>query len=60
MSRYKAYTEYRNSGVEWLGLLPSHWGVKRLGQFFDERREKVSDEDYRRQFVAPHQQSSPR
>jgi len=46
MSRYKAYPEYRDSGVEWLGPLPSHWGAKRLGQFFDERREKVSDEDY--------------
>jgi type I restriction enzyme, S subunit len=46
MSRYKAYPEYRDSGVEWLGQLPSHWGAKRLGQFFDERREKVSDEDY--------------
>jgi type I restriction enzyme S subunit len=46
MSRYKAYSAYRDSGVEWLGQLPSHWGAKRLGQFFDERREKVSDEDY--------------
>lgn len=46
MSRYKAYPEYKDSGVEWLGQLPSHWGGKRLGQFFDERREKVSDEDY--------------
>ncbi len=46
MSRYKAYPEYRDSGVEWLGQLPAHWGAKRLGQFFDERREKVSDEDY--------------
>ena len=46
MSRYKAYSAYKDSGVEWLGQLPSHWGAKRLGQFFDERREKVSDEDY--------------
>jgi type I restriction enzyme S subunit len=46
MSRYKAYPEFKESGAEWLGQLPSHWGAKRLGQFFDERREKVSDEDY--------------
>ena len=46
MSRYQAYPEYKDSGAEWLGQLPSHWGAKRLGQFFDERREKVSDEDY--------------
>jgi type I restriction enzyme, S subunit len=46
MSRYQAYAEYKDSGVEWLGKLPSHWAAKRLGQFFEERREKVSDEDY--------------
>jgi type I restriction enzyme S subunit len=44
--RYKAYPEYRESGAEWLGKLPSHWEAKRLGQFFDERRDKVSDKDY--------------
>lgn len=44
--RYKAYPEYKHSGVEWLGEIPSHWQVKRLGQFFKERREKVSDKDY--------------
>lgn len=46
MSRYKAYPEYRDSGAEWLGKIPSSWEVKRLGHFFEERREKVSDEDY--------------
>ncbi len=25
MSRYKAYPEYRDSGVEWLGKVPSDW-----------------------------------
>jgi hypothetical protein len=25
MSRYKAYSEYRDSGVEWLGEIPRHW-----------------------------------
>ena len=44
--RYNAYPEYQNSGVKWLGRLPSHWEAKRLGQFFSERREKVSDKDY--------------
>ncbi|WP_434631279.1 hypothetical protein [Chromobacterium sp. CV08] len=46
MSRYKTYPEYKDSGVEWLGYIPLHWDVKRFGQFFDERREKVSDEDH--------------
>lgn len=28
--RYKAYPEYKNSGVEWVGKIPSHWGLKKL------------------------------
>lgn len=43
MERYK---EYKDSGVKWLGEIPSHWEVKRLANFFSERREKVSDQDY--------------
>lgn len=46
MAKYKAYAEYKDSGVEWLGMVPSHWNIKRLGQFFEERRDKVSDKDY--------------
>lgn len=44
--RYRTYAEYKGTGLEWLGDLPVHWDVKRLGQFFEERREKVSDKDY--------------
>jgi len=44
--RHKSYPSYIESGVEWLGKLPSHWEVRRLGYFFEERREKVSDKDY--------------
>ena len=40
------YPEYKNSGVEWLGEVPGHWEVKRVGYYFDERREKVSDKDF--------------
>ncbi len=46
MAKYKAYPKYKDSGVEWLGMVPSHWNIKRLGQFFEERRDKVSDKDY--------------
>ena len=28
--RYKPYPKYKDSGVEWLGEIPGHWGVKRL------------------------------
>lgn len=27
--RYKAYPEYKGSGVEWLGEIPRHWGLLR-------------------------------
>jgi type I restriction enzyme S subunit len=44
--RYRAYPEYKDSGVDWLSEVPKHWEIKRLGQFFEERREKVSDKDF--------------
>jgi type I restriction enzyme S subunit len=31
--KYQAYPEYKDSGVEWLGQIPSHWtqcGFKRF------------------------------
>jgi len=28
--KYPAYPKYKKSGVEWLGDVPEHWGVKRL------------------------------
>ena len=30
MSRYKAYPEYKDSGIEWLGLIPATWELKPL------------------------------
>ncbi|MBS9443783.1 restriction endonuclease subunit S [Photorhabdus heterorhabditis] len=30
MSRYKAYPEYKDSGVEWLGKVPSEWKLHSL------------------------------
>ncbi|MFZ1907318.1 MAG: restriction endonuclease subunit S [Steroidobacteraceae bacterium] len=43
---FPRYASYRDSGTDWLGDVPSGWSIKRLGFFFDERREKVSDKDY--------------
>jgi type I restriction enzyme S subunit len=28
MAKYKAYPEYKDSGVEWVDSIPSHWAVK--------------------------------
>ncbi|WP_316348350.1 restriction endonuclease subunit S [Desulfuromonas acetoxidans] len=36
----------RPSGVDWIGDIPGHWRVERIGTAFDERSEKVSDVDY--------------
>ena len=33
-SRYKAYPEYKDSGVEWLGEVPSHWNTIAIGRLF--------------------------
>ena len=30
MSKYQAYPEYKDSGVEWLGEVPEHWQIKRI------------------------------
>ncbi|NMF56955.1 restriction endonuclease subunit S [Pseudanabaena yagii] len=36
---FPKYESYKNSGVEWLGEIPSHWEAKRNLGLFDERKE---------------------
>ena len=43
---FPRYERYKDSGVAWLGEVPEGWEVKRLGFYFNERREKVSDKDF--------------
>ncbi len=43
---FPRYPKYKASGLAWLGEVPEHWDVKRLGHYFDERRQKVSDKDF--------------
>lgn len=43
---YPQYDNYKDSGVEWLGVVPNNWELTRLGTRFEERRTKVSDKDY--------------
>ena len=33
------YPAYKNSGVEWLGEVPEHWGIRRNGRLFAQRNE---------------------
>ena len=40
------YPDHRDSDAAWLGPVPAHWRTRRLGFFFEERREKVSDKAY--------------
>ena len=28
---FKKYDAYKDSGVEWIGDIPSHWEIKKLG-----------------------------
>lgn len=37
------YESYKDSGVKWLGEIPSHWEVKRLRAALAERRERYSN-----------------
>ncbi|MGV6995974.1 restriction endonuclease subunit S [Desulfovibrio sp. QI0430] len=52
--RWKPYPEYKNSGVEWLGMVPEGWEVKRLKYivtYNDETLPETTDEDYSFQYV---------
>ncbi|QHM72114.1 restriction endonuclease subunit S [Mixta intestinalis] len=34
MAKYKAYPEYKDSGVEWLGKIPGHWKTISISRLF--------------------------
>ena len=36
----------KDSGISWIGMIPDHWEIKKIGSLFTERREKVSDKDF--------------
>lgn len=42
----KTYDTYKDSGIAWIGEIPGEWEVKRLGNFYNHRNEKVSDKDF--------------
>ncbi len=42
----QAYSEMKDSGIEWLGKLPGDWSVSRVGSLFKHRNEKVRDKDF--------------
>ena len=38
--------EMKNSGIEWIGDIPSEWNIIKIGNQYTERKTKVSDKDY--------------
>ncbi|MCG6037274.1 restriction endonuclease subunit S [Acinetobacter baumannii] len=34
MAKYQKYVEYKDSGVDWLGEIPSHWEIIPVGRLF--------------------------
>lgn len=40
------YSEYKDSGVQWLQQIPGHWEMSKVSSHFRQRNEKVSDQDY--------------
>lgn len=34
MAKYQKYAEYKDSGIEWLGEIPSHWEIIPVGRLF--------------------------
>ena len=42
----KTYDTYKDSGIAWIGNIPSEWEIKKLGNFYTQRNEKVSDKDF--------------
>lgn len=36
----------KDSGIPWIGQIPEHWEVSKIGQLYDNRYERVSDKDF--------------
>lgn len=36
----------KDSGINWIGKVPEHWEIDKLGHKFIQRKEKVSDKDF--------------
>ncbi|CQI94617.1 restriction endonuclease subunit S [Yersinia enterocolitica] len=45
MAKYKAYPEYKDSGVEWLGEMPCHWRLHKAKYIFRKVQRAVTELD---------------
>ncbi|WPA91160.1 restriction endonuclease subunit S [Providencia zhijiangensis] len=50
--RYKAYPEYKDSGVEWLQEIPSNWNVERTKRMFFLKRSLVGSKSSNYQLLS--------
>ena len=54
MSRYKRYERYKDSGVEWIGEIPEHWGIiklKFLSTIFKGKNPQELTDEWREEFL---------
>ena len=42
----KAYPLYKETGIDWIPVIPEGWELKKINDLFIERKEKVSDRDF--------------
>ena len=40
------FDRYKETGIEWIGKIPTDWQLLTVGKFFNERKEKVDDVTY--------------
>ena len=40
------FDRYKETGIEWIGKIPTNWQLLTVGKFFNERKEKVDDVTY--------------
>ncbi len=46
MSGFKKYSEYKETGIDWIPVIPKHWEMKKINELFIERSEKCSALEY--------------
>ena len=43
------YSEYKDSGQQWLGKVPSHWAIAKISTIFDENSKQNFEHEYSKQ-----------
>jgi len=47
----KKYPKYKDSGIEWIGIVPKHWQLKRVDWEFDYLKSVISKSDFKNEEV---------